>query len=934
MTRGIDLWKNGAAEGRLVMNTQADAGHGSDEDRRPLDMFFRPRAVAVIGASDKPGSVGRALLWNLISSPFGGTVYAVNPKRHNVLGILAYKSVREIPEPVDLAVVVTPASTVPAVVGECAEAGVKGVLIISAGFQETGAPGWALAEEVRQRAAAGGVRVIGPNSLGVMNPSIGLNAAYNHAIALKGTVGFVSQSGALCAAILDWSFRTNVGFSSFVSFGSMVEVSWADLIYHLGSDAHTRSIVMYMQSLGDARSFISAAREVALHKPIIVLKAGQTEMGVAAAKNTAYYSAGDDCDDAVLSAAFRRSGVLRVNRVEDLFNLAEVLGKQPRPRGPRLTVLSNSAGPGILATDALIKEGCELADLSQETRDGLDALLPSYWSHSNPIDIVADADAERYAKAIEIALADENSDGVLTVLTPQVMTDATATAAAIAGLKRPGNKPLLASWMGGDTVAKGDAILNAKAIPTFGYPDEGARVFSAMWRYTYNLRGLYETPDPAPIDGAGRDEAAALIAAARDAGETVLREIDSKRLLAAYGVPAAETHEVFEEAEAVSAAAALGYPVVLKLNYTPESRALSSRYTRPHLGSAKSVRAAFDELMVLREEEGTAALGGVTVRPMVPGEGYRMVLGSYVDHQFGPVLYFGSGGPLGRVISDRVIALPPLNTTLARRAMEQTRVYAGLREGRGGKPIDVSEVEQILVLFSRMVIEQRWIRSVDINPLLAAPAGTAVLDARVILHGPDTCLDSLPRLAIRPYPAEYVWETPLKDEQVVVIRPIRPEDETMMVRFHETLSKDSVYFRYLRLLALDQRIKHERLAELCFMDYDRAMALVSIERGEDGAERILGIVQMVKLHGSEDADFAILVSDTAQGRGLGTRLMRHLVRVAAAEGVRRLVGIVHPDNRAMLRLCGKVGFELHKPVGGEVEATCEVAGKTDLGSRV
>ncbi|HEY9639413.1 MAG TPA: CoA-binding protein, partial [Coleofasciculaceae cyanobacterium] len=460
-------------------------------EHQPLKTLFAPHTVAVIGATDKPGSVGRTLLWNLISHPFGGMVFPVNPKHASVLGIKAYPTIGTVPESVDLAIIVTPAPTVPGIIAECVEAGVKGAIIISAGFKEAGAAGVELEHQVLEQARRGNLRILGPNCLGIMNPQIGFNATFASTIARPGNVGFISQSGALCTAILDWSLRENVGFSAFVSIGSMLDVSWGDLIYYLGDDPQTHSIVIYMESIGDARSFLSAAREVALTKPIIVIKAGRV---AAAAKAAASHTGALSGNDIVLDAAFRRCGVLRVTSISDLFDMAEVLAKRPRPQGRRLTILTNAGGPGVLATDALIAAGGELADLSAEAIAALNQFLPPHWSHGNPIDILGDADPQRYRQAIEIAAQDPNSDGLLVILTPQAMTDPTQIAEQLQAFVDPSvggkgatllrNKPILASWMGGAEVAAGEAILNRASIPTYPYPDTAARVFSYMWRYS------------------------------------------------------------------------------------------------------------------------------------------------------------------------------------------------------------------------------------------------------------------------------------------------------------------------------------------------------------------------------------------------------------------------------------------------------------------
>ena len=545
------------------------AEDNSSEQRLPLDAIFAPRAVAVIGATEKAGSVGRAILWNLISNPFGGTVYPVNPKRPNVLGIRTYPAIQAVPEPVDLAVVVTPATTVPQVIGECVEAGVKGAIIISAGFKEVGPEGAELERSVLEQARRGRMRLIGPNCLGVMRPLSGLNATFAAQMARPGSVGFLSQSGALCTAILEWSLRVNVGFSAFVSIGSMLDVGWGDLIDYLGDDPYTKCIVIYMESIGDARSFLSASREVALTKPIIVIKAGRTE---AAAKAAASHTGSLAGSDEVLDAAFRRVGVLRVDSISQVFDMADVLAKQPRPRGPKLAIVTNAGGPGVLATDALIENRGELAHLSPTTMESLGTFLPAAWSHGNPIDILGDADAAPRlcrASALEIASQDPNIDGLLVILTPQAMSDPTATAQALQKYAKIPSKPVLASWMGGATVETGEQILDHAGIPTFSYPDTAAQIFTSMWRSSYNLQALYETPTLASgheTAATAYERAGAIIVTARAEGRTVLTEAESKQLLATYGIPTVETRVAETEDKAVAASVSIGFPVVLKLH--------------------------------------------------------------------------------------------------------------------------------------------------------------------------------------------------------------------------------------------------------------------------------------------------------------------------------------------------------------------------------
>ncbi|OGA00495.1 MAG: acetyl CoA synthetase subunit alpha [Betaproteobacteria bacterium RIFCSPLOWO2_02_FULL_62_17] len=908
-------------------------------ERDALRTMFAPKSVAVVGATEKAGAVGRTLLWNLISNPFGGTVYPINTRQNQVLGIKAYPNIGSVPEQIDLAVIVTPAPTVPDIIKECVAAGVKSAIIISAGFKEAGAAGVELERKIADY-ARGKMRLIGPNCLGVMRPVTHLNATFASAMARPGSVGFISQSGALLTAVLDWSFRENVGFSACVSVGSMLDVNWGDLINYFGDDPHTHSIMIYMESIGNARSFISAAREVALTKPIIVIKAGRT---AAAAKAAASHTGALAGSDEVLDAVFRRCGVLRVNSISDLFYMAEVLAKQPRPSGPRLTIVTNAGGPGVLATDTLIALGGELAELSAESIEALNKVLPAHWSHGNPIDILGDAAPERYAQALAIAAKDPNSDGLLVALTPQAMTDPTETARRLTAFAATEGKPVLASWMGGKDVVAGEAILNQANIPTFGYPDTAARTFMLMYRYAYNLRGLYETPTlvEAAADAApDRAQVRQLIADARKSGRTLLTEYESKQVLAAYRIPTVPTRIAGSADEAVQCASATGYPVVLKLHSETITHKTDVGGVRLNLADADAVRRAYREI-----EAGANTVGepppqgarhflGVTVQPMIKLDGYELILGCSIDAQFGPVLLFGAGGQLVEVFRDRALALPPLNTTLALRMMEQTTIFKALKGVRGRAPVDLAALSSLLVRFSQLVIEQRWIKEIDINPLLAAglageaaasgASGLLALDARVVLHGPAVGEKDLPELAIRPYPAQYVSAWTSKNGMRATIRPIRPEDEPLMVKFHSTLSKESVYMRYFQFVNYNQRVAHERLTRLCFIDYDREMALV-VERKDPktGENAIVAIGRLSKLHQSAEAEFAILVSDAHQGHGIGVELLRRLVRIGRDEKLERIVATMLGDNVAMQHVARKIGFKL-KRVGPEFNAEMEL----------
>ena len=713
-----------------------------------LDCFFSPNSVAVVGATEKPGSVGRAVLENLRG--FGGMVYPVNPKYSCLLGRPAFPRVAAVPGKVDLAVIVTPAPAVPGIVRECAGAGVKGAIIISAGFKESGAAGAALERQILGEARSAGMRIIGPNCLGVMAPHTGLNATFAAGAARPGSVAFLSQSGALGTAVLDWSLSENVGFSAFVSVGSMLDVGWGDLISFLGDDPATQSIVMYMESVGDARSFLSAARRVTLTKPIIVVKVGRTE---AAARAAASHTGALTGSDEVLDAAFRRAGVLRVGAIEELFDMAEVLAKQPRPRGPRLAIVTNAGGPGALATDRLVASGGELAEFSPASMAALDQILPPCWSHGNPLDVLGDADAARFARAVEIAACDPGTDGVLAILTPQAMTDATLTARQIvASAARSDGKPILASWMGGACVEHGEAVLNGAGIPTFKYPDRAVSAFTHMWGYSASVSALDEIPAPSPgaqASGGRRGQAGEIVAAARRAGRTLLTGHESQQILAAYDIPVVETRVALSEDDAVAAAELIGFPVAVKLHSETITHKTEVSGVRLDIRGADAVRQAW---RTMREDvlgkAGEGSFLGVVVQRMIAPGGYELILGSSLDPQFGPVLLFGAGGQLVEIFRDHALGLPPLTSVLARRMMERTRIYAALKGIRGRRPVDLPALEEILVRFSRLVGEQRWIREIEINPLLASSGQLLALDARVVVQPPGMREEQLPTLAM------------------------------------------------------------------------------------------------------------------------------------------------------------------------------------------
>ncbi|HWD18308.1 MAG TPA: bifunctional acetate--CoA ligase family protein/GNAT family N-acetyltransferase [Verrucomicrobiae bacterium] len=870
----------------------------------PLDCIFDPHAIALIGASDVKGSVGRTLLENLLRDGFKGRVYPIHPKRDTILRHKTYASLAALPEKVDLAVISTAAATMPEILRDCGRAGVRGAIIISEGPREGGSAGAAWEAEILEEARKAGVRLAGPHCLGVMTPRKKLNASCAACLARPGSVGFITQSGALGTAALDWSLRENVGFSAFISLGAMLDIGWGDLIYHLGDDPHTKSIVIYMESIGDARAFLSAAREVALSKPIIVIKPGRTTAG------------GRALSDEVWRAALQRVGVLQVNTISELFDMAEVLAKQPRPKGPRLAIVTNAGGPAVVAADMLLASGGQLAELCPHSLAAYEAILPPSWNRRNPIEIGGDASPELYAKAVEIAAQDPNTDGLLVVLTPHAATQPTATAEQLKPFAHLHHKPIIASWMGANQVEAGEEILNAASIPTFKYPDRAARAFCQMWRYSENLRALYETPAAVPDHAAAaRAKAAAIMQRARQKGRGALTEVESKEILDCYGIPTVETRIAATEAEAVKEANALGFPVALKIFSETVARKTEVGGVRLHLRTEAAVRQAWKAIAAaVAEKAGAPPFQGVTVQPMARLDGCEISLGSVCDAEFGPALYFGCGGPWGEALEDRAMTLPPLNATLARRLMERAKIFAALQGGPGRDSVDVPELEQLLVRFSQLVEEQPWIREIRIDPLLASPERIVALDARIVLHDPATPETQLPRPAIRPYPAQYVSAATLKNHQRVTIRPIKPEDEPLLVKFHQTLSEESVYHRYFSVMKLSQRTAHERLTRICAGDYDREIALVAEYHAGACGRQILGVGRLNKLHGLNEAEFALLISDAWQGQGLGAELMRRLVEVGRGEMLARIIGHILPDNHAMQHVCRKVGFKIeHDP---------------------
>jgi acetyltransferase len=871
-----------------------------------LDPIFQPKSVAVIGASAAPGTVGSILIRNLIENPFGGVVYPINPKRHAVHGVLCYPGIAALPEVVDLAVIATPAATVAGLIEECVGKGIKSAIIISAGFSELGAEGRQLETRIRTL-ARGKMRLIGPNCLGVIHPPTNLNASFAAAVAKPGSVALLSQSGAICTSILDWAATKHFGFSSFVSVGAMLDVDFADLIDYFADEPNTRSIVLYMESIGNVRKFLSAARAASRIKQVIVVKAGRHEAGArAAASHTGALAGSDDAID----AAFRRVGVLRVTTIPELFDMAEVLATQPQPRGNRLAIITNAGGPGVMATDALMTEGGALAELSRATLDALNKVLPPFWSHANPIDVLGDANPERYRQVVEIIARDDNVDGLLILLTPQAMTDPTETARQVTPFAKLAHKPVLASWMGGEAVSKGQAILGEAGMPTFDSPESAIRAFLHMVQYRRNQELLYEAPAAIPEETLDSARVRAIFEAARADGRTLLTEAEAKEVLAAYRIPVALTLPCKTADDAVRAAERVGYPVVVKLLSRSITHKSDVGGVQLNLANEQAVRAAFETIRSNVAGHGHAdAFDGVTVQPMVRGKGYELIVGSSVDAQLGPVMLFGAGGVLVEVFKDRALGLPPLTRTLARRLMERTKIFTALQGVRGQKSIDLAALETLLVRFSQLLADFPEIQEVDVNPLLATPESITALDARVLLGSKEGS-----QLALPPYPSQYTAPFRLRDGREVLVRTIRPEDEALIIALHASHSENTIRMRFFSLV---KTLSRDSLIRLCHLDYNREFALVAVLR-EGEQTKIAGVSRYYLHPESGDAEFAVVVGDAWQKQGLGKHLMERLISVARERGVKRLVGLVLADNQPMLALMRKLGFEREQEADGVV----------------
>ena len=872
-----------------------------------LDKIFKPQRIVLVGVSPNPKSVSGRILANLVGGGFRGVVYPVSPTLEAVMGVPCFPNLASLPKIADLGIICAPAAQVPGLLRECGEAGIRGMIIVSAGFRETGADGLALERSVLAEARRfEGMRILGPNCLGIISPGLPLTASFAGAMPRPGHVAFVSQSGALCTSVLDWAVEEKLGFSHFISTGNMIDIDFGDLIDYLGEDESTKSILLYVESISDARKFMTAARAFARMKPIVAYKAGRFPESAAAAVSHTGALAGED---AVYDAAFERMGLARVFDIGEIFDCADLIGRPKVPKGPRLAVLTNAGGPGVMATDALVASGGVLAGLSDETIRELDASLPPHWSRRNPVDVLGDAKSKLVAKGAQILLKDPGVDALLVIITPQAMTNPTAVAREVCAQAASTPKPILAAWLGGAAMREGTSLLNEAGIPTYTTPEQAVRAFMTLVSYSRNLEILYETPKNMrvefPVD---RRELRARFAGVLTGSEGALSESRSKELLASYGIPVTTPVAAASADEAVRAADAAGYPVVLKILSPDITHKTDVGGIALDLGDAAAVRDAIGSMIKTAARKAPGArLLGVTVQQMVrAGDGIEMILGVKKDPTFGTVVMAGMGGTAAEIYGDRAIGFPPLNERLARRMLDSLRMRPLLSGYRGRPPVAVDRLVDALVRLSYLAADFPEVAELDINPLLVTADGVIALDARVI--GDKSAIEDPKRpyahLALRPYPEEFVLNTRMRDGTSITLRPIKPEDEPLWLALLASCSRESIYSRFRYFFFWQS---HEVASRYCYIDYDRELAIVA-EAGEGPERKFIGVGRLIAEPGRTSAEYAVLVQDDWQDKGLGGLLTDYCLDIAKAWGARTVTAITTTDNPRMIAVFEKRGF--------------------------
>lgn len=887
-----------------------------------LEHFLKPERVVLIGATDRENSVGRVILENLRLGADQHTVYAVHRSKTEVLGQPCYRNVAALPEVADLAIIVTPADTVPGLVRECAAAGIKAIIIISSGFKETGAEGLQRERDIAKIARQHDVRIVGPNCMGIVRPSSKLNTTFIRRMPKRGNVAFLSQSGALGAGILDWAMGKNLGLSAFVSLGSMLDVDFSDLIDYFGRDIETGSIIIYPESIGDARKFMSAARGFARTKPIIVLKPGKFRESIQAVMSHTGAIVGEDMH---YDAIFRRAGIIRVNEIRELFQCASIMNTVRLPKGPNLAIISNGGGPAIIAVDSLMSLGGKLAKLHPETIAELNKFLPPAWSQANPVDLLEDADITRYRQAVATVIRDPGVNGLLVIYTPQGPIDHLEVAKAIVAEAKKTKKPIITTFVGETEVAGAREEFYQHKIPSYGFPEEAVRTYLHMYRYASDLEMLYETVEESPLDiGIPRNHLRRSIRRTLKEGRSQLSEEDAFKMLRTYGIPTANMQPAADADAAVRAAANIGYPVVMKIASPDIVHKSDVGGVLLNINSEAEIREAFTEITAnVRRNLPKADIWGVSIHQMFGDYDYELIIGSKKDPHFGPVIIFGQGGLEAEFFRDVAVGIPPLNQVLARRLYEKTRIYKMLARGfRSKPPVSLKMLDNILVRVSDLLVDFPEIKEIDINPLAVRPDKVAALDARIILddkYRPDTAAE-YSHLVITPYPSRYVESWRCRDGIPLLLRPIRPEDEALESELLSGLSEESQRFRFFNVL---KEITHDMLVKRCNIDYDREMAVVA-EYHNGEKRRIVGVVRLLIEPGGETGEYAVLVADDFQGKGLGFKLTDLIIGIAEDKGLKSIYAIMLNDNAKMMHMVERLGFKVQRLSSSESRITLEL----------
>ena len=876
-----------------------------------ISRFFSPKSIAVIGASTREDSLGWILINNLLQGSFSkDQIFAVNPKYDEVMGLACFPTIGDLPHPPELVVIASPAKTVPSMMRQMAKKGCANAIIISGGFFEEGnQQTCSLEEQVSALARENNIRIIGPNGLGVLSPVNGLNASFSHLMPKKGNIGMISQSGAMLTSIIDWACGRGIGFSHLVSLGDMTDIGLAEMLDFMSADSDTDAILVYMESIEHARRFISAARAASRTKPVVVLKVGRSAEGrEAVATHTGALASADD----VYEAAFNRCGLLRVAGMRELFYAAAALTVIKPVKADRLAILTNGGGMGALATDALIMEGGTLAKLSTDTLGALASKLPASWSPGNPIDILGDADATRYADALSILQQDKNIDAVLVLNCPMAVASNFDAAQAVAELATNSKKSLLTSWVGRETAEKSRKLFADKNIPTYTTPEAAVNSFMHLVRYKRNQAILMETPPTLSADLVfDSDKAWGIIAKVISDGREWLNDLEAKAVLDAYGIPTVATHLAKSPEEAAAFAESIGFPVVVKL-FSPDVLHKSDvRGVALNLSSSEAVQqAALDIENAARELCPDAKIEGFSVQKMVEAKGsHELILGVMNDRTFGPVLLFGQGGTAAEIINDKALALPPLNLKLARDMVSRTAVYRLLQGYRDQEPADIDAILLTLLKVSQMVVDLDHLAELDINPLLANKDGVIVLDARIKVS--TRKISGADRLAIHPYPQKHEELVRLKSGNTYKIRPIRPEDEPALIENFEQLTQEEIRFRFFHVV---RTMDHRMAARFTQIDYDREMALVVTDIGNSPKWQLYSVVRLIRDSSGKQAEFSLIVNHVLAGQGLGTLLMRRIISYAKTQQLSGIYGDVLSENFAMISICKKVGFTVHKKI--------------------